>query len=95
MPEIGPVENPPGSNNITALNFVAASAADEANNYVSFRFGPLYIENPISKATVGNYHIGAGGALDKGISANAPNHDIDGDKRPLGKGFDIGADEVK
>ena len=95
MPEIGPVENPPGSNNITALNFIAASAADEANNYVSFRFGPLYIENPMSKGIVGNYHIGAGAALDKGISANAPNHDIDGDNRPLGKGFDIGADEVK
>ncbi|MCU1280187.1 MAG: multicopper oxidase type 3, partial [bacterium] len=55
MPEMGPVANPPGVNNVGVINFIAASTADEANNYVSFRYGPLYVENPQSKTSFGYY----------------------------------------
>jgi len=42
---------------------------------------------------VGNYHIGpASLALDAGVDAGV-DRDIDGDPRPLGVGYDIGADE--
>lgn len=97
MPEFGAVY-PPLGNNIAVLNFIAASTADEANNYVSFRYGPLFTENPQTGATFGDYHLTSGSqAIDKGAAASgpvkAPDHDVDGDKRPLGAGFEIGADE--
>lgn len=41
----------------------------------------------------GDYHIGsASAALDRGIDAGV-DIDIDGDRRPSGAGFDLGADE--
>lgn len=41
----------------------------------------------------GDYHIkSASAALDKGVNAGV-NSDIDGDPRPIGAGFDLGADE--
>lgn len=50
---------------------------------------PLFV-NP----AVENYHIQAGSpAMDAGINAGI-DVDIDGDERPQGGGFDIGADEV-
>ncbi len=42
---------------------------------------------------VGDYHIGAGSAaIDVGVDAGVSD-DIDGDPRPVGGGYDIGADE--
>jgi uncharacterized repeat protein (TIGR01451 family) len=42
----------------------------------------------------GNYHIGPGSAaIDTGVDAGV-DHDIDGDPRPLGSGYDLGADEA-
>ncbi len=41
-----------------------------------------------------NYHIGPGSAaIDAGVNAGVTN-DIDGEPRPVGAGFDIGADEL-
>jgi hypothetical protein len=41
----------------------------------------------------GDYHIGPGSAaIDVGVNAGV-DHDIDGDPRPMGQGYDIGADE--
>ena len=43
----------------------------------------------------GDYHLGpASAAIDAGVDAGV-NEDIDGDARPLGGGFDIGADEFR
>jgi len=55
---------------------------------VNVRASPDFV-NPAS----GDYHIGVGsGAIDAGV-ATAVTADIDGDPRPYGSGYDIGADE--
>ena len=41
-----------------------------------------------------DFHIlSTSSAVDTGVSTNAPNEDFDGDSRPQGAGYDIGADE--
>jgi parallel beta-helix repeat protein len=48
---------------------------------------PLFVGN-------GDYHLKAGSpCINKGTSEGAPSNDIDGDTRPQGNGYDIGADE--
>ncbi len=42
----------------------------------------------------GDYHLNsASPAIDKGMSTNAPSNDMDGGKRPMGNGYDIGSYE--
>ena len=42
----------------------------------------------------GNYHVGPGSAaIDRGVDAGVVD-DVDGEPRPQGSGYDIGADEV-
>lgn len=44
----------------------------------------------------GNYHLTADSpCIDAGTSEGAPDHDIDGDPRPLGADFDMGSDEFR
>ena len=50
---------------------------------------PLFVD-PVN----GNLHLQSGSpCIDAGTSEGAPNYDIDGDVRPQGSGYDIGADE--
>ena len=87
--ELGGVLNPP-----SPMNLQVAATLDEGNNYVNMRYGPLFVEHPTTKALIGNYHIGnTGSAFNTGTASGAPDHDIDGQSRPNGGGYDIGADE--
>lgn len=68
-----------------------------ANNIASLGTGNLYGDplfvNP-TFGTTGDYHLKTGSpAIDNGSSINAPKDDLDGNLRPKGKGFDIGAYE--
>ncbi len=57
---------------------------------VNIRGNPRFV-NPAG----GDYHIGPGSAaIDAGVDAGVTT-DIDGDRRPIGTGYDIGADEVR
>ena len=87
--ELGSVINPPN-----VMNLQVAATVDEGNNYVNLRYGPLFVEHPISKALIGNYHLSPGAsAINTGTSSGAPNHDFDNQARPSGGGYDKGADE--
>jgi hypothetical protein len=96
MPELGAVTNPP-----SAMNLQVAATVDEGNNYVNLRYGPLFVENPSSKALLGNFHLPgtASSAYNNGTSTGAPTHDYDGQTRPNSAAprsttpYDIGADE--
>jgi hypothetical protein len=68
---------------ITTL--VPVPALDEGGNWIDVRWGPLTL--------TGDYHLTSGSPLNTGSAAGAPNHDFDGNGRPQGAGFDIGADE--
>jgi hypothetical protein len=50
---------------------------------------PLFVNS-----AAGDYHLGAGSpAIDRGTSDGAPALDFEGNARPKGRGYDIGADE--
>jgi IPT/TIG domain-containing protein len=78
------------------------SQYDTGLRAVPFRGDPAFItvvvDSPAGGILPGNYHIqttsvakDAGAATSGGVAA--PNDDFDGDKRPLGTRFDMGADE--
>jgi hypothetical protein len=91
-PEYGGVVNPP-----SVLNLQVAATADEGNNYVNLRYGPLYTANPATGAAFGNYHLTgpAAAAYNKGTADHAPDHDFDAQARPYAGLFDVGADEYR
>ncbi len=64
---------------------IPVPALDEGGNWIDVRWGPLTF--------MGDYHLSAASPLNTGSASNAPNHDFDGQSRPQGGGFDIGADE--
>ena len=94
-PEFPNAINPP-----SVKNLQVAATVDEGNNYVSLRYGPLYLSKPTNSTgsvytPFGNYHIPAvSPAVDAGATVASVTHDFDGDTRPLGVAYDIGADEV-
>ncbi len=51
-PELGTFLNPPA-----VLNLQVAATVDEGNNYINLRYGPLYVQNPVSGALLGNYRL--------------------------------------
>ena len=93
MPELGSVTNPP-----MQFNLQVAATIDEGNNYVNLRYGPLFVENPSTQAIIGDYHVASpsSAAYNRGTTNGAPDHDVDGQSRPLPAGslFDVGADEL-
>ncbi|BDG02334.1 Ig-like domain-containing protein [Anaeromyxobacter oryzae] len=101
VPELPGVIDP-----ASVKNLQVAATVDEGNNYVNLRYGPLYTTNPATGKPFGDYHLGgavtnASGtvigstspAFNAGTPTGAPNHDFDGQPRPMGARFDIGADE--
>jgi Bacterial Ig domain len=78
---------------------IASATADEGNNYLTVRFGPLYLAKPNGSA-FGDYHLNpvatslTSSALDHGVTIASVTKDIDGDTRPQGAAYDIGADEL-
>ncbi|MDB6162017.1 MAG: multicopper oxidase type 3 [Gammaproteobacteria bacterium] len=100
-PEYPSVTNPPNINNLQV-----AATVDEGNNYVSLRYGPLYVTKPDPATTdkvvpFGDYHLqnqatsATSTAVDHGITIAGLTTDIDGDARPMGPAYDIGADELR
>lgn len=76
----------------------APPAFDEGGNFIRLRFGPLTQTRVDTGELYGDYHITAGSpAVDAGLTlpANALATDYDGEPRPAGAGFDIGADELQ
>jgi len=56
---------------------------------------PVDSDPAFVNTNVGDYHIGPdSGAIDAGVDAGVAT-DIDGDPRPIGPGYDIGADEFR
>ncbi len=80
----------------------APPAFDEGGNFIRPNFGPLtLVENPGGTPDLlWDYHLlGASAAVDAGVELLCTSYpgvcpDIDGDTRPQGAGYDIGADEV-
>ncbi len=79
----------------------AAATEDEGGNWIDVRYGPislsdssLYAAAGTALPVMGDYHLAPNSlAIDKGTANGASGHDIDLQNRPMGAGFDIGADE--
>ncbi len=82
----------------------AAATEDEGGNWIDVRYGPLSLSDSSAYSAagtvlpaLGDYHLAAVAsnvAVDQGTATGASNHDFDGQSRPIGAGYDIGADEV-
>jgi hypothetical protein len=71
-------------NGVTIQNTHSVIYSNNLNNE-----NPLFVDS-----TNNNYHLTASApCIDAGTSVNPPDDDIDGDLRPQGAGYDIGADE--
>ena len=65
---------------------VPLPALDEGGNWIDVRWGPL--------TPMGNYHIATSSPASDAGNSNASLHDFDGQPRPIGPKFDMGADEA-
>jgi hypothetical protein len=93
-PEFPAVINPP-----SVKNLQVSATVDEGNNYVNLRYGPLYLSKPADSTggayiPFGDYHIQLGSpAINAGATVLGVTRDFDGNPRPIGPAYDIGADE--
>jgi hypothetical protein len=93
-PEFPAVINPP-----VKKAYQVAATSDEGNNYVSVKYGPLYLAKPTdstgaSYVPFGDLHLtDSSPAIDAGTPGVVA-HDIDNQQRPMGAAWDIGADEL-
>lgn len=82
-----------------------AATLDESGNFVDLHFGPLSLKDEATGLSDnGDYHLFSGTgasplALNTGAASGpggavAPSYDFEGDVRPQGGGYEIGADEV-
>ena len=94
------------SNNIIYANQIGGTRTQVGGTNCNWRFSdigdavagtgnlnvdPLFVDSPRS-----NFHLQSGSPVkDKADSSSTVNVDIDGDTRPQGAGFDMGADEIK
>jgi hypothetical protein len=86
-----------GSPNITYSNNGDGGGSCTPDGNGNITCDPSFVnEVPASSAPTdtGDYHLQSGSdCIDKGTSSGAPTDDIDGDLRPQGSGYDMGADE--
>ncbi|VVB89784.1 Right handed beta helix region [uncultured archaeon] len=81
------IDNAAGGNAAVTNNLVDGSGGTTGGSYVT---GSPQFVNPSG----GDFHIQSGSpAIDKGTSTDAPAVDFDGNSRPKGAGYDIGAFE--
>jgi hypothetical protein len=96
-----------GNENAGGLNQIESSGATATVTHSNVQGGwpgtgnidaePLFVDpRPPAAAPIaeGNYHLLRGSpSIDSGDAMLAPDHDIDGDARPVGAGYDMGSDE--
>jgi uncharacterized repeat protein (TIGR01451 family) len=94
----------PGTPFQPAFSISVSATLDESGNFVDLHFGPLsLLDQATGTAVNGDYHLqptatfATSSTVDHGTDlaqASPVNHDYDGDGRPGGAHFDIGADEL-
>lgn len=81
----------PGPNSVLDYNVIWSNNASSCNTACGAHD---FSEDPLFVTSDSNYHIQPNSfVIDKGTSEGAPLVDFDGERRPLNKGIDIGADE--
>jgi hypothetical protein len=67
-----------------------------SKNWKALGTNPVYGDPRFLNPAGGNYNLGPGSAaIDTGVTEPTITKDIDGDPRPIGAGYDIGADEAR